>query len=67
MFINPGVSGLQVSGKGGTVMATFMIGLAILICGGFLYGSLCERVFGPDNRETPAYAKQDGVDYVPMR
>ena len=27
-------------------MATFMIGLAILICGGFLYGSLCERVFG---------------------
>lgn len=47
-------------------MATFMIGLAILICGGFLYGSLCERVFGPDNRETPAYAKQDGVDFVPM-
>ena len=47
-------------------MATFMIGLAILVCGGFLYGSLCERVFGPDNRETPAYAKQDGVDYVPM-
>ncbi len=47
MFINPGVSGLQVSGKGGTVMATFMIGLAILVCGGFLYGSLCERVFGP--------------------
>lgn len=47
-------------------MATFMIGLAILICGGFLYGALCERVFGPDNRETPAYAKQDGVDFVPM-
>ena len=47
-------------------MATFMIGLAILVCGGFLYGSFCERVFGPDDRETPAYAKQDGVDYVPM-
>ena len=25
------------------------------------------KVFGPDDRETPAYSKQDGVDYVPMR
>ena len=48
-------------------MATFIIGLVILICGGALYGKFCESVFGPDDRETPAYAKQDGVDYVPMK
>ena len=32
-----------------------------------IYGKFCEKVFGPDDRETPAYSKQDGVDYVPMR
>ena len=48
-------------------MVTFIIGLAILFVGGALYGKLCETVFGPDDRETPAYAKQDGVDYVPMK
>ena len=47
-------------------MATFMIGLVILIVGGFIMGKLCDHVFQPDDRETPAYAKQDGVDYVPM-
>ena len=48
-------------------MATFIIGLVILFGGAALYGTLCEKVFGPDDRATPAYAKQDGVDYVPMR
>ncbi len=48
-------------------MITFLIGLAILIVGAALYGRFCEKVFGPDDRKTPAYAKQDGVDYVPMR
>ena len=48
-------------------MATFAIGLVILFVGAALYGKLCEKVFGPDDRETPAYSKQDGVDYVPMR
>ncbi len=48
-------------------MATFFIGLVILIGGGALYGTFCEKVFGPDDRETPAYSKQDGVDYVPMK
>ncbi len=47
-------------------MATFMIGLVILILGGMLMGRLCDHVFQPDDRETPAYAKQDGVDFVPM-
>ena len=47
-------------------MATFIIGLIILFLGGAIYGRLCEKVFSPDDRQTPAYAKQDGVDYVPM-
>ena len=48
-------------------MATFLIGLVILFVGAALYGKFCEKVFGPDDHETPAYSKQDGVDYVPMR
>ena len=48
-------------------VATFIIGLVILFGGAALYGRFCEKVFGPDDRQTPAYAKQDGVDYVPMR
>ena len=48
-------------------MTTFLIGLVILFGGGALYGKFCEKVFGPDDRPTPAYTKQDGVDYVPMR
>ena len=48
-------------------MATFIIGLVILFGGAALYGRFCEKVFGPDDRQTPAYAKQDGVDYIPMK
>ena len=47
-------------------MATFILGLVILFVGAGLYGKFCEKVFGPDDRETPAYSKQDGVDYIPM-
>ena len=47
-------------------MTTFIIGLIILIVGGFFYGKFCEKVFGPDDRPTPAIAKADGVDYVGM-
>ena len=48
-------------------MATFLIGLAILIGGGMLYGRFCEKLFEPDDRKTPAYTMEDGVDYVPMK
>ena len=48
-------------------MLTFILGLVILVVGGALYGRFCEKVFGPDDRQTPAYTKQDGVDYVPMK
>lgn len=47
-------------------MITFIIGLAVLFVGAAFYGKFCEKVFGPDDRKTPAYTKQDGVDYVPM-
>ena len=48
-------------------MYTFLIGLAVLLVGGCLYGRFCERVFQPDRRTTPAYAQADGVNYVPMK
>lgn len=45
-------------------MISFFICLAILIIGYFTYGKVVEKVFGPDDRETPAVAMEDGVDYV---
>lgn len=50
-----------------TTVITFMIGVVILIVGSAVYGRLCERIVQPDDRKTPAYEKQDGVDYVPMK
>lgn len=47
-------------------MATFIVGLIVLVVGGVLYGKFCENVFGPDNRQTPATELADGVDYVEM-
>ena len=48
-------------------MITFIISILALVAGYMLYGKFAERVFGPDtNRKTPAYTKQDGVDYMPM-
>ena len=54
-------------GKGCVFVTTFIIGLVILLGGAALYGRFCEKVFGPDDRKTPAYTKEDGVDFVPMR
>ena len=48
-------------------MITFLIGFAILLVGGALYGKVCEKVFKPDDRETPAERFNDGMDYVPMK
>lgn len=45
-------------------MITFLLSLVALILGYFLYGRFVERVFGPDDRETPAVAKADGVDFM---
>lgn len=48
-------------------MITFLVSIAALILGYFVYGAFVERQFGADpNLQTPAYAKQDGVDFVPI-
>ena len=35
-----------------------------LVIGYLLYGRFVEKVFGPDDRVTPAVAKADGVDFI---
>ena len=45
-------------------MFSFLICLALLIGGYFVYGGIVEKTFGPDDRETPAVKINDGVDYV---
>ena len=45
-------------------MITFIASLIALVLGYFVYGKYVERVFGPDNRVTPAVAKADGVDFM---
>lgn len=47
-------------------MVTFFVCLVILAGGYFLYGSLVEKVFKPDDRETPAVSLADGTDFVVM-
>ena len=45
-------------------MFSFLICLALLIGGYFVYGGIVEKTFGPDDRETPAVKINDGVDYM---
>ncbi len=45
-------------------MITFSLSLLALVLGYFIYGRFVERMFGPDDRETPAVAKADGVDFM---
>jgi carbon starvation protein CstA len=45
-------------------MISFTLSLIALLLGYLLYGRFVERVFGPDDRETPAIAKADGVDFM---
>ncbi len=48
-------------------MVTFFIALGLLLLGYIIYGRYVEKTFGiKEERTTPAYASQDGVDYVPM-
>ena len=48
-------------------MISLIISLAVLLIGYFVYGKVTEKVFSPDERTTPAIAKNDGVDFVPMK
>ena len=46
----------------------FLLALGSLIFGYILYGNYIVSVFGIDsNRKTPAYTKEDGIDYVPAK
>ena len=45
-------------------MISFTLSFLALILGYILYGRFVEKVFGPDNRKTPAIAKADGLDFV---
>ena len=48
-------------------MYTFLAGIVLLIVGYFTYGKFIEKMFGvKEDRATPAYVNNDGVDYVPM-
>ena len=45
-------------------MVSFIISLVALVLGYMLYGKFVARVFGPDDRPTPAVTKADGVDFM---
>ena len=45
-------------------MISFVLSLVALVLGYLFYGRFVERVFGPDDRVTPAVAKADGLDYI---
>lgn len=48
-------------------MISFLLSLAALVAGYFIYGAFVEKVFGiQTDRQTPAYTMADGVDYVPI-
>jgi len=47
-------------------MITFIIGILILFFGYIFYSRYVEKTFNPDDRETPANTRNDGVDFVPM-
>lgn len=47
-------------------MISFVISLVALVLGYLIYGKFVSRVFGPDDRPTPAITKADGVDFIVM-
>jgi len=48
-------------------MITFISAILALILGYIFYGAFVEKIFGVDaNKQTPAFTKQDGVDFIPM-
>ena len=47
-------------------MVTFTLALIALILGYVIYGSYINKIFGPDDRKTPALTKTDGVDFMPL-
>lgn len=48
-------------------MPSFLIALAVLVGGYFIYGIVVEKIIGINpSRTTPAYTMRDGIDYVPL-
>lgn len=47
-------------------MLTFFIALLTLVAGFMTYSFFVEKLLPPDDRETPAIAHPDGVDYLPL-
>jgi len=49
-------------------MLWFLFCVAALLGGYYIYGAIVEKIFGINKkRTTPAFSKQDGVDFVPMK
>ncbi len=48
-------------------MVSLLISLGVLLIGFLVYGRVTEKIFAPDDRQTPAVAINDGVDCVPMK
>ena len=48
-------------------MISLILSLVVLLVGFAMYSKVVEKVFGPDDRQTPAIAINDGVDCVPMK
>ena len=48
-------------------MISLLASFAILLVGYLTYGRLMDKLFGPDDRVTPANRLTDGVDFVPMK
>ena len=49
-------------------MTAFLISLAVLIGGYFLYGAIVDKIMATDkNRQMPAYTKRDDIDYIPLK
>ena len=53
--------------EGNYTVITFFGALLLLVLGFFTYSKLIEKVFHIDDRQTPAVAHPDGVDYMPMK
>lgn len=48
-------------------MISLILSLIVLLAGYLVYGRVVEKVFCPDDRQTPALAVHDGVDCVPLK
>lgn len=49
-------------------MITLSVSIILLVLGFLFYGRLTESFFGMDaSRQTPAYVRNDSVDYIPMK